>query len=130
MERKDELYLLTKEALLLEILMSEPSTPVSELLKKLEVKAIEVKAEIDAKEGLVETMAMEGPNQFKSVYYKPTCKFGWDDCINDPAYIYATYPEWYKSLYGDKTPEEAVEDEEEGCAHCTEQCCYYDDEDK
>jgi hypothetical protein len=130
MERKDELYLLTKEDLLLEILMSESSTTVSELLKKLEVKAIEVKAEIDAKEGLVETMAMEGPNQFKTVYYKPTCKFGWDDCINDPAYIYATYPEWYKSLYGDKAPEEAAADEDEGCAHCTEQCCYYDDEDK
>ena len=127
---KDELYLLTKEELLAEILMSEPSVTVSELLAKLEAKAAEIKKEIDAKAGLVKTFAMEGPNQFKDVYYRPTCKFGWDDCINDPAYIYSTYPEWYKSLYGDKTPEEAKEDEEEGCAHCTEEHCHYDDEDK
>ena len=127
---KDELCLLTKEELLAEILMAEPSIPVSELLVKLEAKAAEIKKEIDAKAGLVKTFAMEGPNQFKDVYYRPTCKFGWDDCINDPAYIYSTYPEWYKSLYGDKTPEEAAMEEEKGCAHCTEQCCYYDDEDK
>ena len=122
---KDELYLLTKEDLLTEILMSEPSITVSELLQKLEVKAVGIKKEIDAKAGLVKTMAMEGPNQFKDVYYRPVCKFGWDDCIYDPAYIYATYPDWYKTLYGDKTPEEVA-----GCKHCTEECCRYDDEDK
>ena len=122
---KDELCLLTKEELLAEILMSEPSITVSELLQKLEGKAAEIKKEIDANAGLVKTMAMEGPNQFKDVYYRPTCKFGWDDCINDPAYIYATYPDWYKTLYVDKTPEEVA-----GCKHCTEECCHYDDEDK
>jgi hypothetical protein len=127
--RKD-LDVLTKDLLLTMILTAAPDAKVSDLIETLKAKAADIREEQEKLEGLVETMAMEGPNQFKSVYYRPTCKFGWDDCINDPAYIYATYPEWYKSLYGDKTPEEAAEDEEEGCAHCTEQCCYYDDEDK
>ena len=126
---KDELYLLTKEELLAEILMAEPSTPVSELLTKLEAKAIEVKKEIDAKAGLVKTLAMEGPNQFKDVYYRPTCKFGCEDCIHDPAYIKATYPEWYERLYGGLDPETAAKCEG-GCSACTEDNCYYDDEDK
>ena len=126
---KDELYLLTKEELLAEILMAEPSTPVSELLQKLEAKATEVKKEIDAKAGLVRTMAMEGPNKFKDVYYRPTCKFGCEDCIHDPAYIKATYPEWYERLYGGLDPETAAKCEG-GCSACTEDNCYYDDEDK
>jgi hypothetical protein len=127
---REDIDLLTKDEIIDTILMSKPEVKVSDLIETITKKANDIREEQEKLEGLVETMAMEGPNQFKSVYYKPTCKFGWDDCINDPAYIYATYPEWYKSLYGDKTPEEAAEDEEEGCAHCTEQCCYYDDEDK
>lgn len=126
---KDELYLLTKEELLVEILMSEPSTTVSELLQKLEAKAIEVKKEIDAKAGLVKTLAMEGDNKFKDVYYRPTCKFCFDDCIYDPAYIYSTYPDWYKKLYGNKTPEEAAMSKRSSCS-CCENGCEYDDEDK
>ena len=126
---KDELYLLTKEELLVEILMAEPSVTVSELLTKLEAKAAEVKKEIDAKAGLVKTLAMEGPNKFKDVYYRPTCKFGWDDCIYDPAYIYSTYPEWYKTLYGDQTPEEATKFAKSCCFNCTNGDLY-DDEDK
>jgi hypothetical protein len=70
-----------------------------------------------------ETVCMEGENQFKNVNYKPCCKHGYDDCIYDPAYIYATYPEWYKKLYGDKLPEEIT------CAHC-ENGERWDDEDK
>ena len=126
---KDELYILTKEELLAEILMAEPSVTVSELLTKLEAKAAEIKKEIDAKAGLVKTLAMEGPNQFKDVYYRPTCKFGWDNCISDPAYIYATYPEWYERLYGGLDPETAAKCEG-GCSACTEDNCHYDDEDK
>lgn len=126
---KDELYLLTKEELLAEILMAEPSVTVSELLQKLEVKAAEIKKEIDAKAGLTKTLAMEGPEKHNWVYYKPTCKFGWDDCISDPAYIKATYPDWYKELYGDMTPEEAAL-EDRGCCSCSEEYCHYDDEDK
>ena len=63
--------------------------------------------------------------------YMPTCPRGYTDCIYDPAYIHFHYPDWYKELYGDKTPEEAAEkcrqkviedpDEENYC---------YDDEDK
>lgn len=127
-ELRSHLDCLTKERILFTILTSKEDTPVSEIVKLLTDAADEVVEEQKKLEGLVETMAMEGPNQFKTVYYRPTCKFGWDDCINDPAYIYATYPEWYKELYGDKSPEEAAADE--GCAHCTEQCCHYDDEDK
>ena len=126
---KDELYFLTKEDLLAEILMSEPSTAVSELLQNLEVKATEIKKEIDAKAGLERTLAMEGPNKWQWVYYKPTCRFGCDDCIYDPAYIYSTYPDWYKKLYGSKTPEEAAVSKGNSCS-----CCIdgdrYDDEDK
>ena len=129
-ELRSRLDCLTKERIIFTILTSKEDTPVSEIVKLLTDAADEVVEEQKTLEGLVETMAMEGPNQFKTVYYRPTCKFGWDNCINDPAYIYATYPEWYKELYGDKSPEEAAADEDEGCAHCTEQCCHYDDEDK
>jgi hypothetical protein len=69
------------------------------------------------------TICMEGENQFKNVNYKPCCKHGYDDCIYDPAYIYATYPEWYKKLYGNRLPEEVT------CAHC-ENGERWDDEDK
>lgn len=129
-ELRSHLDCLTKERILFTILTSKEDTPVSEIVKLLTDAADEVLAEQKKLEGLVKTLAMEGPNQFDWVYYKPTCKFGWDNCINDPAYIYATYPEWYKELYGDKSPEEAAADEDEGCAHCTEDNCYYDDEDK
>ena len=71
------------------------------------------------------------PRQSFFQYYKPTCPRGYTDCVYDPAYIYFHYPDWYKELYGDKTPEEAAEkcrqkviedpDEENYC---------YDDEDK
>ena len=60
--------------------------------------------------------------------YVPLCPFGATDCVCDPAYIHYAHPEWYKSMYGDKTPEEVAN---ETCAtkgdrfpHC------YDDEDK
>ena len=40
--------------------------------------------------------------------YKPVCPRGYEDCIWDPARIQYINPEWYKRLYGDMTPEEAV----------------------
>ena len=129
-ELRSHLDCLTKERILFTILTSKEDTPVSEIVKLLTDAADEVLAEQKKLEGLVRTLAMEGPNQFDWVYYKPTCKFGYENCIHDPAYIYSTYPEWYKELYGDKTPEEAATDEEEGCVSCTEDNCYYDDEDK
>lgn len=59
-----------------------------------------------------------------------TCKFGYKNCVNDPGYIYATDPDWYKELYGDKSYEDAAKDPENGCALCTAEHCQYDDEDK
>lgn len=64
--------------------------------------------------------------------YTPTCPRGYEDCVNDPAYIYDTHPEWYKEIYGDLTPEQAsekscklkVKDDPDEKFYC------YDDEDK
>ena len=71
------------------------------------------------------------PKQSCFMAYVPVCPRGYADCVYDPAYIHFHYPDWYKKLYGDKTPEEAAEkcrqkviedpDEENYC---------YDDEDK
>lgn len=128
--RKD-LDVLSKELLLTMILTAAPDVKVSDLIETLKVKAADIREEQKKLEGLVRTLAMEGPNQFDWVYYRPTCKFGWDNCIHDPAYIYSTYPDWYKELFGDKSVEDAALDNEEGCCRsCSEKCCYYDDEDK
>lgn len=86
-------------------------------------------ASIEAEEKLSRTIRMdEGPGQFKPIYYKPLCPYGYMDCVWDPAYIYNTYPNWYKKLYGDITPEEALAE-----GHCCRNCVdgnQYDDEDK
>lgn len=71
-----------------------------------------------------ETICMdEGPNQFETVTYRPTCVHGCTDCIWDPAYIYATYPSWYWRLYGESKPAEIA------CENCVNGE-RYDDEDK
>ena len=46
----------------------------------------------------------------KSFYaeYIPVCPRGYVNCVNDPAYIKCHHKEWYKELYGDITPEEAI----------------------
>ena len=59
--------------------------------------------------------------------YVPTCPFGMDDCVGDPAYIKYHYPDWYKELYGDISPEEASKQSCSSYEHFWE--CY-DDEDK
>lgn len=63
--------------------------------------------------------------------YMPTCPRGYDDCVNDPAYIKFYHPKWYEALYGDKTPiqaaascREAVKEDPDMEYYC------YDDEDK
>ena len=66
--------------------------------------------------------------------YKPVCPRGFSDCVTDPAYIKFHYPDWYKNLYGDMTPEEAIHIEG-GCwesyQNDLEMNYYcYDDEDK
>lgn len=65
----------------------------------------------------------KGPDQFKTVYYKPVCQYGFADCVYDPAYIKATYPGWYQRLYGEQLPEEVTC---EGCINGER----YDDQDK
>lgn len=57
--------------------------------------------------------------------YDPTCRFGYEDCIHDPAYIYCYHREWYHELYGDKLPEKLSDE----CEYCHNGDCY-DDEDK
>lgn len=75
-------------------------------------------------EMLSETICMdEGANQFETVKYKPICVHGCTDCIWDPAYIFATYPTWYKKLYGEARPTEVAC---ENCANGER----YDNEDK
>lgn len=59
--------------------------------------------------------------------YIPTCPFGADDCVCDPAYIKCYHPGWYKELYGDISPEEASKQE---CHKYTDPDQCYDDEDK
>jgi hypothetical protein len=129
-ELRKDLDVLSKDFLLTMILTATPDIKVSDLIETLKAKAADIREEQEKLEGLVETMAMEGPNQFKSVYYRPTCKFGWDDCIYDPAYIYSTYPDWYKSLYGDMTPEEAASKFKKSCCFNCTNGDLYDDEDK
>lgn len=38
--------------------------------------------------------------------YNPTCRFGYEDCIHDPAYIFCYHKEWYHELYGDISPQD------------------------
>jgi hypothetical protein len=68
----------------------------------------------------------------QKMLYKPTCPRGYSDCINDPAYIRYCYPDWYRELYKDLTPEQAsmkscqerVKEDPDEMYYC------YDDEDK
>lgn len=57
------------------------------------------------------------PQVYQSLY-TPTCPHGYMDCVYDPAYIKANYPEWHEDL---------------GCPTTCEDCLTgerYDDEDK
>lgn len=78
------------------------------------------------------TANLYGSGTYRFMPYVPTCPRGYDDCVNDPAYIKYNYPDWYKDLYGDLTPEEASK---QSCAKRIEEdpdekyYCY-DDEDK
>ena len=88
------------------------------------IEAVQNTSYKEPEEMLSKTICMDsGPNQFQTIMYKPTCPHGYDDCVWDPAYIYATYPGWYSRLYGDVPPEEVC------CENCTKGE-RYDDEDK
>lgn len=64
--------------------------------------------------------------------YIPTCPRGYEDCIYDPAYIKIHNPEYYKSLYGNLTPEQASEKScmEQFKEDPDEEYYCYDNEDK
>ena len=68
------------------------------------------------------TRNLDFSDYFKA--YNPTCRFGHDDCIHDPAYIFCYHKRWYHELWGDIPPHE-VED----CCQCNDGE-FYDDEDK
>ena len=95
--------------------------------KEKSINAHGICEECDRNRGTEETICMEGVNRFKTVRYRPTCKHHLEDCIHDPAYIKATYPDWYIELYGDKMPEKAIVTGD--CRNCMNGECY-DDEDK
>lgn len=46
--------------------------------------------------------------------YHPVCPRGYVDCVRDPAYVLCNYPDWYKDLYGDLSPSEAIK-VKDGC---------------
>lgn len=74
------------------------------------------------------------PHKSLFMEYKPVCPRGYVDCVYDPAYIKHYHPEWYKKLYGSKTPEEAAH-EKNKCydklkEDPDEEYYCYDDEDK
>lgn len=56
--------------------------------------------------------------------YTPSCPYGYEDCISDPAYKRWNHPKWWEEL-GMPTECECANEYEEGCS-----CRYYDNEDK
>ena len=48
------------------------------------------------------------PTESKFVPYIPLCPIGDGSCAFDPAYIRVQNPEWYRKLFGDVEPEEAM----------------------
>ena len=50
------------------------------------------------------TRNLDFSDYFKA--YNPTCRFGYEDCIHDPAYIFCYHKEWYHELYGDILPQD------------------------
>lgn len=71
------------------------------------------------------------PRTSNFMAYIPVCPRGYTDCVGDPAYIKFYHPEWYKELYGDKTPYEAAEECRQDVIDDPEEEYYcYDNEDK
>lgn len=71
------------------------------------------------------------PMGSKFMAYIPTCPRGYTDCVGDPAYIKYINPEWYKELYGNKTPYEAAEECRQAVIEDPDEEYYcYDNEDK
>ena len=73
---------------------------------------------------LIESAVYKAKNLAKKPDYIPTCPYGYEDCISDPAYIRAYHPKWWEEL-GMPTECENADEYEESCS-----CRWYDDEDK
>ena len=73
---------------------------------------------------LIESAVHQAKGIAKKPDYIPTCPYGYEDCISDPAYIREYHPKRWEEL-GMPTECECADEYEEGC-HCR----YYDDEDK
>ena len=74
------------------------------------------------------------PTQSYFMPYNPVCPRGYADCVNDPAYILYTDPKYYKKVFGNMTPTQAIF-VENGCMDSVkrdpdEKYYCYDDEDK
>ena len=59
------------------------------------------------------TRNLDFSDYFKA--YNPTCRFGYEDCIHDPAYILCYHKQWYHEMWGD-TPTNEVTD----CCQCND----------
>ena len=71
------------------------------------------------------------PRQSFYQEYIPTCPRGYEDCVNDPAYIKCNHSEWYKKTFGDMTPEQAAEQCRKAVEEDPDEEYYcYDNEDK
>ena len=112
-----------QEIALIKISKDFEAEVLANLFKKIQQNEYTIATSATSKEPWPTTIRMEGENRFEEVEYRPCCKHGYDDCIYDPAYIYNTYPDWYKKLYGAKLPEEITC---ESCDHGER----WDDEDK
>ena len=75
--------------------------------------------------------AVNPPGMRYAKTYRPTCPYGYEHCVSDPAYIKAYYPDWFEELYGNKTPWQAAREHCDPCLEKYPKCCpWFDDEDK
>ena len=72
----------------------------------------------------IQRACLSARNELDKEPYRPTCPYGYMDCVSDPAYIRWNHPKWWEEL-GMPTECECADEYEEGCS-----CRYYDDEDK
>lgn len=81
---------------------------------------------------LCETCTRNYANKYKSdnlQWYIPACKYGFEDCVLDPAYMKRWHSQWYEKNYGDMSPEDVIKLGDCCCNDCSNGDCY-DDEDK
>ena len=72
----------------------------------------------------IQRACLSARNELDKEPYRPTCPYGYMDCVSDPAYIRWNHPKWWEEL-GMPTECSQAKYYEEDC-HCK----WYDDEDK